>query len=155
MARRRRRRSADQVYGSRPRSHAGAFADFSDATDYPESWSVPRVVAVSPTHDFDRLPSLYLEPGPVVGLFSSQPAPEFAPGSTRLRLLAVPKGVVTPKARDRGQALSVLQVHRPEVVSQCVRRKERKSVLFAEGVAGRRGSAPGPYRRNVFSSYRC
>lgn len=37
----------------------------------------------------------------------------------------------------------------------CRDRKERKEVLFARGVAGRRGGSPGPYRRTRFSKVRC
>lgn len=37
----------------------------------------------------------------------------------------------------------------------CVGRKERRRSLFASGVAGKRGSAPGPYRRGEFSSVSC
>jgi len=37
----------------------------------------------------------------------------------------------------------------------CVRRLQRKQVLFARRVAGRRGSAPGPYHRNMWSSWSC
>lgn len=45
---------------------------------------------------------------------------------------------------------------RKEVI--CVRRSARRGVLFARGVAGRRGSAPGrnsSYHRNQFSSWSC
>lgn len=37
----------------------------------------------------------------------------------------------------------------------CVRRRVRKSVLFAKHIAGRRGSAPGPYRRTQDSQWSC
>lgn len=37
----------------------------------------------------------------------------------------------------------------------CVRRLQRKQVLFAKKVAGRRGGSPGPYRRNLYSQWGC
>lgn len=39
--------------------------------------------------------------------------------------------------------------------SVCVSRLQRKQVLFARGIAGRRGSAPGPYHRNMDSQRSC
>lgn len=57
-----------------------------------------------------------------------------------------------------GQLLNRMWIRAPARVRFCVQRKERRSALFAFGVAGRRGSAPGKggkYRRRVESSYTC
>lgn len=43
----------------------------------------------------------------------------------------------------------------PRQVRYCIQRGMRREVLFARGVAGRRGSAPGPYRRKESSNWRC
>lgn len=43
----------------------------------------------------------------------------------------------------------------PRQVRYCMQRHSRREVLFARGVAGRRGSAPGPYRRKESSNWRC
>lgn len=47
---------------------------------------------------------------------------------------------------------------RPDRMPECARRSERKEVMHAIGVAGRRGSAPGRrgrYRRNESSNFSC
>lgn len=49
-------------------------------------------------------------------------------------------------------------VKRPDRVDQCTQRKDRKEVLHALGIAGRRGSAPGrrgSYHRNLMSNFSC
>lgn len=49
-------------------------------------------------------------------------------------------------------------VKRPHRVTQCTQRQDRKEVLHALGVAGRRGSAPGrrgKYHRTVMSNFSC
>lgn len=49
-------------------------------------------------------------------------------------------------------------VKRPRRVTQCTQRQDRKEVLHALGVAGRRGSAPGrrgKYRRTLMSNFSC
>lgn len=56
---------------------------------------------------------------------------------------------------DSWRAFRQLRVAQPGRDALCVRRLQRKQVLFAKGVAGRSGSAPGPYRRNQFSSWSC
>lgn len=48
-----------------------------------------------------------------------------------------------------------VQLRVPAKVAFCVRRKQRREVLFSLRVAGRRGSAPGPYRRTPDSYYTC
>jgi len=53
------------------------------------------------------------------------------------------------------RAFQKLQVRRPSRDMMCVRRLQRKQVLFAKKVAGRRGGSPGPYRRNQFSNWSC
>lgn len=56
------------------------------------------------------------------------------------------------------KALRVLQIKAPERVLFCARRGVRKEVLFAKGVAGRRGGSPGRrgrYFRNQNSAWRC
>lgn len=50
------------------------------------------------------------------------------------------------------------RVRKPERVPECVRRSERKEVLFARGVAGRRGGSPGKrgrYNRSIMSNFTC
>lgn len=49
-------------------------------------------------------------------------------------------------------------VNEPENVRFCVRRTQRREVLFAMRVAGRRGGSPGKrgkYRRSIESNYSC
>lgn len=49
-------------------------------------------------------------------------------------------------------------VRRPSRVPECARRESRREVMFAQGVAGRRGSAPGKrgtYKRTVMSEFHC
>lgn len=49
-------------------------------------------------------------------------------------------------------------VKRPRRVTQCTQRQDRREVLHALGVAGRRGSAPGRrgrYRRTLMSNFSC
>lgn len=49
-------------------------------------------------------------------------------------------------------------VKRPRRVTQCTQREDRKEVLHALGIAGRRGSAPGKrghYKRTVMSNFSC
>lgn len=53
------------------------------------------------------------------------------------------------------RAFNVLQVRVPARVRFCQQRSTRRQVLFAAGVGGRRGSAPGPYRRSENSNWRC
>lgn len=53
------------------------------------------------------------------------------------------------------RAFNALRVAVPQRVRFCIQRKSRREVLFAFRVAGRRGSAPGPYRRRVESSWSC
>lgn len=52
-----------------------------------------------------------------------------------------------------------LTTFRPEVStrknSYCKIRKQRRAVIFARGVGGRRRSAPGPYHRKPSSNTRC
>lgn len=55
----------------------------------------------------------------------------------------------------RYSALRLLQVRAPMRARFCVRRKQRREVLFAMGRAGFSGSAPGRYFRRAESSYRC
>lgn len=56
----------------------------------------------------------------------------------------------------RYSALRVLQIRTPRKVLFCVRRKQRREVLFAIRRAGYSGSARKPYyRRTVNSQYRC
>lgn len=43
----------------------------------------------------------------------------------------------------------------PEKVKVCVRRQERREVLFARNIAGRGGGRHGPYRRSASSYYSC
>lgn len=67
---------------------------------------------------------------------------------------------VPPLTRRSSQfrALRVLQIQAPQRVLFCARRKERREVLFARGVAGRAGSSPGRrgrYFRNQNSAWRC
>lgn len=42
-----------------------------------------------------------------------------------------------------------------QVNNPCQRREDRRKVIFASGVGGRRRSAPGPYRRTLLSNYGC
>lgn len=61
---------------------------------------------------------------------------------------------VSPQARATWwRAFNALKVDRR--VPFCVRRLQRKQVLFALKVAGRRGGSPGPYRRRADSQWSC
>lgn len=51
--------------------------------------------------------------------------------------------------------LTGLSVRYPTQMKFCVQRKERREVLFAKRVAGRRGGSPGPYKRREWSNWRC
>lgn len=51
--------------------------------------------------------------------------------------------------------LASLRVPVPRQAAFCVRRKLRREVMFAKHVAGRRGSAPGPYHRTADSHWTC
>lgn len=49
-------------------------------------------------------------------------------------------------------------VKKPRRVTQCTQRQDRKEVLHALGIAGRRGSAPGKrgrYHRTLMSNFSC
>lgn len=98
-----------------------------------------------------------------------------------LELDRQPFGPVYPRARDRldliprrlhrsprvarparlrnsvvFQSLHKLQMRAPSRVLFCLRRKQRKEVLFARGVAGRRGVGRGRrWRRTGDSAYSC
>lgn len=48
-----------------------------------------------------------------------------------------------------------LSIRAPLKVRFCLRRKERREVLFAKRKVGYRGSSPGPYRRTANSQWRC
>lgn len=61
----------------------------------------------------------------------------------------------SPQVRASWQSLNVLRFPFPRSVDVCVKRKTRRNVLFAKGVAGRRGGSPGPYKRTVFSAWSC
>lgn len=53
-------------------------------------------------------------------------------------------------------AREVMRVRAPKKVMFCVSRKQRKQVLFAKGIAGRRGVGRGKrWLRSSTSSYRC
>lgn len=43
----------------------------------------------------------------------------------------------------------------PQRVNRCIRRKDRREVLFALNRAGYSGSTRGPYRRTFYSNYSC
>lgn len=76
-------------------------------------------------------------------------------------LVKVPRRIRSLQAQQRRadwRAFQLLQVQAPARVRFCVARKMRKQVLFALGVAGRRGSAPGRggrYWRSENSNWRC
>lgn len=80
-----------------------------------------------------------------------------------LRRLQVPRWGAPPRGAHRPTipplqawaGLNVLRERHPQSVVHCVRRKVRRSVLFARDVAGRRGGSPGPYHRNEFSQWSC
>lgn len=58
---------------------------------------------------------------------------------------------------DSWAAFRKLKVSAPARVMFCVRRRQRREVLFAFGVPGKRGlrGAGGHYKRNAFSSWSC
>lgn len=93
-------------------------------------------------------------------------SPFASPQSVRRRspvvrvVAGVPRGrsPITPLQAKRRHALSMLSFQRLQANPRerlCVRRLQRKQVLFAKRVAGRRGGSPGPYRRNYLSSWSC
>lgn len=63
-----------------------------------------------------------------------------------------------PAVSSSWRALNVLQVRAPSKEVFCVRRRMRKGVLFARGIAGARRRSPGrggTYHRNTWSQWRC
>lgn len=82
--------------------------------------------------------------------------------SRRIRLRPRSVSLYPPLAKQPLRSVGVIpsllwhvQLRRPSAVKFCVQRSSRREVLFARGVAGRRGSAPGPYRRTQRSYYGC
>lgn len=66
-----------------------------------------------------------------------------------------PPRLLQAQRRIDWHAFQQLRVRVPARVRFCVQRHQRKQVLFALKVAGRRGSAPGPYRRREEFNWRC
>lgn len=60
-----------------------------------------------------------------------------------------------PKPAKPAPGRPVLPFGTTRAPSVCRTRAARREVLFARKVAGRRGSAPGPYRRTLDSQVRC
>lgn len=73
----------------------------------------------------------------------------------RAGLPRVPSAPASHRRIASWRAFNVLQFPHPRSVDVCVRRRVRRTVLFAKGVAGRRGGSPGPYKRTAFSSWSC
>lgn len=74
------------------------------------------------------------------------------------------RGLVTPVPRRPkpfhakpafGPSFNVVRVPFAKRVAFCVRRKQRKEVLFAKRVAGRGARSPGPYKRSFTSRFTC
>lgn len=113
-----------------------AFHDDLDSFDSPLSPAVPAV------------PSL---PNPSIPSYGQR-------SKARSRLSPHPASPLVVKPRRYGQQprlAKTIQISAPRKVLACLRRRRRREVLFALKRAGRRGSAPGPYRRTKFSSYSC
>lgn len=94
--------------------------------------------------------------GPHRAIVFTPPAP-FKRLPARRGVVYAPPPVRTPTRKSGGpwRFWGSLSVRVPERVKFCVQRKERREVLFARRVAGRRGTAPGPYRRSPKSQWSC
>lgn len=76
-----------------------------------------------------------------------------SPPTTRVVYGPKPSLPLPPSRRTQFLGLNRLLAN-PRV-TMCVRRKQRREVLFAMRRAGFSGSAPGPYRRTNNSSWSC
>lgn len=102
-----------------------------------------------------RLPRRFDNPVVVGAAGARSPLLPGQTSSLLSRVYEVPvRKLVTP--RQNFSELKKLQISAPSRALFCVRRKQRKEVLFALGRAGFRGSAPKKhYRRTQDSQYRC
>lgn len=158
MARSKRKRSSNYV----PRDRRVAFNDRRDSIDDPlTSWGASKVDATggAPSSLVHRLRLAAAKAAqPLAGVWGG-PAPyRFIPVNTLRSALAsvrLPVFRPAPASPPRFVAgMNVLPALQPRD-RVCVRRLQRKQVLFAAGVAGRRRSAPGPYHRTMDSQRSC
>lgn len=157
MASYKRRRPVVQAVDSRAVSHARPFSDAGEP--FSALPSVPRVPSVHRLFDLDRIASKSSygtgyggrPESPIKSLRSVFRSPVVNVG------VRIGRPPLTPASQKRiaesWRAFNVLQFN-PRT-SVCVRRVQRRQVLFAKGVAGYRGRSPGPYRRTADSSWRC
>lgn len=155
-------------YFRRSQPVATAAVAFNDSTDsHVEPYSIAGEASFPSTRSVPRDGVRRLSWVDLVESIPSVSKPGYGAGQPhdylvrRRRRLPVPVRVPPvphPFARQRAaswQAFRLLKVRVPSRVRFCVQRHQRKQVLFARGVAGRRGSAPGPYRRTENSQWRC
>lgn len=163
MAIRRRRRFSPSSSRFRPSFSSLRFR----ASDLPDAMS-PRELAWAPTGSYSVSSAAALAALDPLALESSFPLDLglLQPGANRNYPVELPTAAPTrffyPTLRPAlwsGSSLSKRRIPLfltlPARAAVCVSRKERRRSLFASGVAGKRGSAPGPYRRGEFSSVSC
>lgn len=120
-----------------------------------------RVLTVSP-RDYEPdsavrvAPAWVRQPDPLLPP-PSVPTPYNTPKRTRIAVEASVGRPRTPLPPTRHQLhLAAFRPDlRPSQPTICDQRQDRRAALFASGVAGRRRSAPGPYKRRPESNYTC
>jgi hypothetical protein len=159
-------RQAGLAFNDSRDSHSGAVASIGGVSPSVTSFAAPR----SSVHRLSRLAESGSDPlsliralrgyggrAPMQALNRSLRAGPIRATPVFLRgALADPP----PRSRlsrlfDPWQGFNTLAVRVPARVSFCVRRKVRKEVLHALGIAGRRGLGRGGVRRTENSNWRC
>lgn len=152
------------------RHHPMAFTDVADshATDL-STWGAAITPAKRslPPGGVRRLLELdaYGQPERIFWAGYGAAQPHVSPQSAVRRSVVLPvfrsaKPLSPLQAQQRNaswRAFNVLQIQAPRRVAFCVRRKQRREVLHAYGIAGRRGlvGRGGGYRRTADSHWRC
>lgn len=151
MARRKYKRQGEPLVGSRFPANRPLTHESVSLEDRMPDMAPLRRGAV-----FDALPgvpSSWFDPIEVGQVARARPRPRRGAG-----LLTVSPAKQARRAFDtsgRYSALRLLQLRVPKKVLFCIKRKARRSVLFAWRKVGFRGSSPGPYRRTQNSMWRC
>lgn len=157
---------------SEPRHQAVAFTDRRDShSTFLPGWGGPYfrpnvATALPPTRsNVHRLLSRIRDAAIPVGYGANKPRASlnFTPvrhqllGAIASRQLRTPiRPLQAQRIADSWRAFNVLRFPNPRRVQVCLRRKARKEVLHALGIAGRRGLGRGAgVHRNADSSWSC